>query len=87
MIETCKTSITSLIDVSDTLKPIFPPDWGIMNLYYTNFKEIIYERIQPYIENMDKHVESDHGLLLSCLDFAMACKNVSAHIGIEDQSD
>lgn len=42
LIEACKSCMLSLIEVADTLTPIFPPDWHIMTLYYVNFKQIVY---------------------------------------------
>lgn len=70
IIEAASDLIADLAQASKILSPIFPPSWSIARLYYDIYKEVVMSKIGTYITHMDKHVESDHGLLLSILYFA-----------------
>jgi hypothetical protein len=68
-IEASEKIMSDLLAVSKVLRPIFPPSWNIVQVYFDIYKDVVLNKIGSYITHMDKHVESGQGLLLSMLMF------------------
>ena len=44
-------------------------------------------KIQTYVQNMDKHIDNNHGLFLLMLIFAQTTKKVLSDLNMLDESD
>lgn len=86
IIDISERLINSLINVNKSLKQYFPPYYHIATIYYNAYKEVILSKLNPYADNMDKHIEHDKGLLLLLVAFVNSTELVIEKLKIQDES-
>lgn len=79
--------IKSLNNVSKDLGKVFPPSYNIAHIYFHAYKEIILDKINPYVENMEKLIENgDKSLLLLLVAFVDSNEEILIKLDIKDEA-
>ena len=65
------------------VKPCFPPDFKVFDLFSQAYEEIIIERINSYFNNMDAIVEKEPQAVLAFNKFVNCSKEVMEDLHIE----
>ena len=86
IIDVSERLIKSLRNVERELGHVFPPSYNIAKIYFYAYKEIILKKISPYVDNMDKLIENDKGLLLLLVAFSDSSGEMLEKLKIQDDS-
>jgi len=86
IIDVSERLIKSLNNVSKKLGHAFPPNYNIAEIYFHGYKDVILQKVTPYVENMEKLIENDKGILLLLVAFVDSSEQILIDLKIEDES-
>ncbi|CAI2384831.1 unnamed protein product [Moneuplotes crassus] len=87
IIDISERLIKSLNNVEKDLGHVFPPSYNISHIYFYAYKEVILEKINPYISNMEKIIENgDKSLLLLLVAFVDTSEQILTKLDIKDEA-
>lgn len=83
MLEVCEQFVTDLKFVAYRVQPCFPPEFQVMKLYVDCYENTVMERINSYMQSMDRIVEKEPQAVLAFNKFVLACADVQKELRIE----
>lgn len=86
IIDISERLIHSLLNVSKDLGHVFPQSYNIAKIYFYAYKGVVLQKVNPYVQNMDKLIENDKGLLLLLVAFVTSSEEVLLDLQIPDPS-
>jgi hypothetical protein len=86
IIDISERLIKSLNNVSKDIGDVFPPSYNIAKIYFYAYKDVILQKINPYVNNMDKLIEDDKGLLLLLVAFVDSSEEILVKFEIQDDT-
>ena len=76
VLDVCERFVTDLGYVDNTIKPCFPPEFKVMDIYVECYERTVMERINTYMDKMTDLVKTQPQSVLAFNKFVFACKDV-----------
>ena len=82
----CENLVKDLKIVASIVKPCFPQEFDVMNLYVSCYEEVIMERLNKILQDMEQIVKREPPAVLTFNKFLQVCKEVQEQLRIQVHS-